>query len=103
MARIDRLLISLVNESGSDLHLSAGRPPFRRIHGALSPVPGEPVFTSEDVLDYLKEIMPAANIEQLTTEYDTDCAYEIKGVARFRVNGYRDMNGYCTRCASSRR
>jgi len=95
MARIDRLLISLVNESGSDLHLSAGRTPFRRIHGTLSPVPGEPVFTSEDILDNLKEIMPAANIEQLTTEYDTDCAYEIEGVARFRVNGYRDMNGYC--------
>jgi twitching motility protein PilT len=96
MARVDRLLVSLVNESGSDLHLSAGRPPYRRIHGTLTPVPGEPVLTSEEILDILKEIMPAANIEQLTTEYDTDCAYEIKGVARFRVNGYRDMNGYCS-------
>ena len=35
MPLIDRLLVSLVNEAGSDLHLSAGRPPFRRIHGTL--------------------------------------------------------------------
>ncbi|HOM59450.1 MAG TPA: PilT/PilU family type 4a pilus ATPase [Kiritimatiellia bacterium] len=94
MALIDRLLVSLVTESGSDLHLSAGRPPFRRIHGVLSPVPGEPVLTSETILNYLKEIMPEANIEQLITEYDTDCAYEISGLARFRVNGYLDMHGY---------
>ena len=37
-----------------------------------------------------------ANIEQLMAEYDTDCAYEISGVARFRVNGYCDMHGYGT-------
>ena len=96
MPLIDRLLVSLVNEAGSDLHLSAGRPPFRRIHGTLLPVPGEPALTSEKILDYLKEIMPAANIEQLMAEYDTDCAYEINGVARFRVNGYCDMHGYGT-------
>ncbi len=96
MAAIDRYLVSLVAESGSDLHLSAGRPPFRRIHGALSPVPGEPVLTSENVLDMLKEIMHEANVEQLMAEYDTDCAYEIPGVARFRVNGFCDMHGYGT-------
>ncbi|HPB09916.1 MAG TPA: type IV pilus twitching motility protein PilT [Kiritimatiellia bacterium] len=96
MPLIDRLLVSLVAESGSDLHLSAGRPPFRRIHGTLMPVPGEPVLTSENVLDYLKEILPEANIEQLMAEYDTDCAYEITGVARFRVNGFCDMRGYGT-------
>lgn len=96
MPLIDRLLVSLVNESGSDLHLSAGRPPFRRIHGTLLPVPGEPALSSENILDYLKEIMPAANIEQLMAEHDTDCAYEISGVARFRVNGCCDMHGYGT-------
>jgi twitching motility protein PilT len=96
MPTIDRFLIPLVSGDGSDLHLSSGRPPYVRIHGALQPIPGEPALTSENVLDLLKEILPDANIEQLLAEYDTDCAYEIPGVARFRVNGFCDMHGYGT-------
>ncbi len=96
MATIDRFLIPLVSSMGSDLHLSAGRPPYMRVHGTLAPVPGEPSFSSEQIFALLKEIMPKGNIEQLENEWDTDCAYEIPGTARFRVNGFRDMNGYGT-------
>ncbi|HPC48750.1 MAG TPA: PilT/PilU family type 4a pilus ATPase [Kiritimatiellia bacterium] len=94
MATLDRFLIPLVTKSGSDLHLSAGRPPVMRIHGTLAPVPDEPVLTSMQILELLREIMPTQNIEELEREWDTDCAYEIPGTARFRVNGFRDMNGY---------
>jgi len=94
MAQIDRYLIELVRASGSDLHLYAGRTPFVRVHGVISPIAEEPVLASEDIFQLVKEIMPEANINQLTRDWDTDCAYEIPGVARFRVNGFRDMNGY---------
>ncbi len=94
MPTLDRFLIPLVTESGSDLHLSAGRPPFMRIHGTLAPVPGEPLLTSMRILELLREIMPTQNIEELEREWDTDCAYEIPGTARFRVNGFRDMHGF---------
>ncbi len=96
MAAIDRFLIPLVAGEGSDLHLYSGRTPYMRIHGVISPVAGEPALSSEDILALIKEIMPEENIEQLTTEWDTDCAYEIHGTARFRVNGFRDMSGYGT-------
>ena len=96
MATIDRFLIPLVSSMGSDLHLSAGRPPYMRVHGILSPVPGEPAFSSEQIFALIKEILPKENIEQLENEWDTDCAYEIPGTARFRVNGFRDMHGYGT-------
>jgi len=96
MAAIDRFLIPLVSAEGSDLHLFAGRVPYIRVHGTLSPIEGEPSLSSQQVLDFMKEIMPEPNIEQLLTEFDTDCAYEIVGVARFRVNGFCDMNGYGT-------
>jgi len=96
MAAIDRFLIPLVSSSGSDLHLYAGRVPAIRVHGALMPVDDEAAFSSDQVFAYVKEIMPEENIEQLEREWDTDCAYEIPGVARFRVNGFRDMNGYGT-------
>jgi twitching motility protein PilT len=94
MAAIDRYLTMLVGASGSDLHLYAGRTPYVRIHGVLSPIANEPVLASDDVLEFVKEIMPEENINQLQHEWDTDCAYEIPGLARFRVNGFRDMSGY---------
>ncbi len=94
MAAIDRLLRPLVAGEGSDLHLYAGRPPYMRIHGVISPVAGEPSLASDDVFELIKEIMPEENIAQLESEWDTDCAYEIRGTARFRVNGFRDMSGY---------
>ncbi len=96
MANIDRLLLPLVKRRGSDLHLSAGRQPVARVFGILVPIPGEPEMTSNDILEMLKEILPDRNMEQLLAEYDTDCAYEINGVGRFRVNAFRDMNGYGT-------
>ena len=94
MAAIDRYLTTLVNASGSDLHLYSGRTPYVRIHGTISPIAGEPTLASDDVFALVKEIMPEDNISQLTHEWDTDCAYEIPGLARFRVNGFRDMSGF---------
>jgi twitching motility protein PilT len=94
MASIDHFLYTLVNASGSDLHLYAGRVPYVRVHGTLSPITEEPTLSSEDILTLLKEITPAENYTQLTQDWDTDCAYEITGLARFRVNGFRDMSGF---------
>ena len=94
MAIIDRYLKALVTGFGSDLHMSAGRPPYVRIHGTICPIDGEPPFSSDDILNLLSEIVPKRNYEELLQELDTDCAYEIPGVARFRVNGFKDMRGF---------
>jgi twitching motility protein PilT len=94
MAALDRFLQQLVADGGSDLHLSSTRPPYRRINGVLSPIADIPPLSSQQVLGLVREIMPEANVRQLETEWDTDCAYEIPGVARFRVNGFHDMCGY---------
>ena len=94
--QIDRFLRLLIETHGSDLHISAGRVPQMRIHGAITPIEGEPVWESDRVLGLLKEIMPERNIKELVEEWDTDCAYQIPGLARFRVNGFRDMNGFGT-------
>jgi len=96
MAAIDRFLIPLVAGEGSDLHLYAGRTPYMRIHGVISPVADEPALSSDDVFKLVEEIIPEENLEQLSNEWDTDCAYDIKGTARFRVNCFRDMSGFGT-------
>jgi twitching motility protein PilT len=96
MAGIDRLLVKLVSMSGSDLHLYANRVPLIRVHGIIQALENEPVVSSDQVLGLLKDIFPPKNFEELSQTKDTDCAYSIEGLARFRVNGFRDMNGYGT-------
>ncbi|MFT6794788.1 MAG: twitching motility protein PilT, partial [Rubritalea sp.] len=40
---IDRLFKILIEQGGSDLHLTEGYPPKMRIHGGVSAIEGEPV------------------------------------------------------------
>jgi len=93
MATIDRFLRILLAGSGSDLHLTAGKPPYLRLHGTLAPIEGEPILESADIERIVKEIIPPKNYTDLIDKWDTDSAYELPGEARFRVNCFKDMNG----------
>ncbi|MDA3923578.1 MAG: type IV pilus twitching motility protein PilT [Kiritimatiellae bacterium] len=95
MAKIDRYLEYIVENHGSDVHLYSNQPAYVRIHGALSPMETVPL-KSDDILEMLKEVIPHKNYNELLEEWDTDCAYEIAGLARFRVNGFKDRHGYGT-------
>ena len=56
MAEIDRLFQYLVSSGGSDLHLAQGQPPKVRVHGAVTPIEGEPVLEGEMIMKLLGEI-----------------------------------------------
>lgn len=91
---LDKLLAKLVALGGSDLHLSSGMVPMMRLHGDMVPLPGvDLVLTSEHVLLMCDEIAPAKNRQEFRETNDTDFAYEIPGLARFRVNMFRDRRG----------
>lgn len=91
---LDKLLLTLVSTGGSDLHLSAGVKPMMRLSGEMTPVPGvDLVLTSEHILLMCDEIAPAYNRREFREANDTDFAYELPGVARFRVNMFRDRRG----------
>lgn len=91
---LDKLLATLVELGGSDLHLSSGVVPMMRLHGDMVPLPGvNLVLTSEHILLMCDEIAPAKNRQEFRETNDTDFAYEIPGLARFRVNVFRDRRG----------
>jgi twitching motility protein PilT len=93
---IDRLLKFMNVKGASDLHLSTGRVPMMRLHGEIKPVSPElPVLTAESMRVMLFSIMPPHCRQQYTEKNDTDFAYEIPGVARFRVNCFVDRRGPC--------
>jgi len=90
---MDKLLRLLVERSGSDLHLRCGEPPIIRLHGEMSRLEGFPVITNDDLEAMLYTIMPDRNRKEFRETHDTDYAYEIEGVARFRANASRERKG----------
>ncbi|MBI4916472.1 MAG: type IV pilus twitching motility protein PilT [Acidobacteria bacterium] len=91
---MDRLLRRLVEVGGSDLHLASTRAPMIRLHGEMQPFPDATVsLSSEHILLMCEEVAPAQNRREFREENDTDFAYEIPQIARFRVNVFRDRHG----------
>jgi twitching motility protein PilT len=90
---IDRLFQRLVSERASDLHMSSNEAPMIRKDGDMMRLPGEAVLSTEQLFALLDPIIPASNRAQFEQENDTDFAYAIEGLARFRANLFRDRHG----------
>ncbi|WP_411826584.1 type IV pilus twitching motility protein PilT [Luteolibacter sp. AS25] len=93
MAEIDRLFTILVESGGSDLHLSEGQPPKLRVHGAVSPIEGEPILEGEAFHNLLREICDPKAFETYLDNGDLDFAYEMNEESRFRCNYLQQQNG----------
>ena len=102
--KIDELLKFAVREGASDIHFVAGCEPLIRIDGNL--VRLEKFNMREDKKEMeaiILNMMTADEQEQFKQEKELDISYEIKDVARFRVNYYyeRDTVGMAARIISS--
>src|SRR5438552_13128920 len=86
------LLRALVQSKSSDLHLRVGEPPLFRTHGEMTRQTAAPL-TIEQVELMLLAIMPDRIRAEWKETGDSDFAYEIAGLARFRVNAARDRKG----------
>ena len=90
---MEALLRMLVEAGGSDLHMRVGEPPILRNNGEMARVEGQPKLDPATVETLLRSIMPERNLKEFDKTNDTDFAYEITGVARFRANVLRDRKG----------
>ena len=92
---IDRLFKAMCAVGASDLHLSVGAPPLVRKDGRLEPLGGAdlPALTAEMITALLDPITPERNKKEFTDHHDTDFAYEVPGLARFRANAFWDRKG----------
>jgi twitching motility protein PilT len=95
--KLAKMLKTLVQSASSDLHLRVGEPPLFRTHGEIQRQTGESLSASALELLVLS-IMPERNRDQWKETGDTDFAYEIPGLARFRVNAARDRKGPVAVC-----
>jgi len=89
---LGELLKKLVQSASSDLHLRVGEPPVFRTHGEMKRQATPPLSTEQLEL-MLLAVMPERNRGEWKETGDSDFAYEIGGLARFRVNAARDRKG----------
>ncbi len=85
---IDGLLISLMRRNASDLHLTAGVPPFIRVNGKLFKL-SKPVLKPEETQSIAKQLLGKKDLEQLDNKGEVDFSYIIPDIGFFRVNIYQ--------------
>ncbi len=88
---LDDLLKLLVKHEGSDLHLRAHEPPVFRVHGDLRRT-NFPPLEPEHIKDIVYGIMGPERIARFEKNLECDLAYAIRGLARFRVNVFKQQN-----------
>ncbi len=86
---LDDLILTVVRENGSDLHITAGRYPAIRVTGQLIFLVKHSVYTAKDVIGILSELLEnKKKLENFTETQELDFSYDFKGEARLRGNAY---------------
>jgi twitching motility protein PilT len=83
----------MIARGASDLHLSADNHPVVRVHGEIQTMHERPRLGSRDVFALVQPIMSERARQDFETLRDADCAYEVPGLARFRLNVFEDRKG----------
>jgi twitching motility protein PilT len=92
--RVDRFLQLMVERGASDLHFSVSRPPMFRLNGEIEPLRYRTI-SNEDYVAMIQGIVPEpAYWQRFLANGDLDFAYEIPGLARFRVNLFMQEHGF---------
>jgi twitching motility protein PilT len=92
MAKIDAFFKLMHEQGASDLHLVSGLKPALRIRGDIERVNYD-VLEEDSLRSMLYEITPEEKAKVFEETGDVDFGYEIKGLARYRVNFYMHRGG----------
>jgi twitching motility protein PilT len=92
MANLDRYLRFAAQSGASDLHLSLGREPTLRLHGALRKF-NQPALTPSQNEALLVDVLTEAQKRLLQERKSLDFCYDLAGVGRFRASIFRQRLG----------
>jgi len=99
MFDIDAALRYLIQAEGSDLHLKVPAAPTARVHGHLSALEGEEPLKPPDTERVLRYMLTdPSKLDEFDREGEVDFAYSIEGLARFRVNAFRQRGSISLVC-----
>lgn len=84
----EELVLAVIHENGSDLHLGSGRVPAIRVSGELIFLFKRPILTQEDMLGFLGAMLEKTKIDKFKEEQEADFSYDFRGEARLRCNAF---------------
>jgi twitching motility protein PilT len=99
MFDVQAALRELVNRHGSDLHLKVDAPPLYRIDGILTHDERSGALSSEDTEHALHDLLhDPVKLQEFTEEHEVDFSFEIVGLARYRINAFRQRGVISLAC-----
>jgi twitching motility protein PilT len=99
MFDVKQALGELVERNGSDLHLKVGSGPLYRVHGELAVDESIGPLTAEDTEAALTQLLDdEAKLDEFAKEHEVDFSFEIPGVARYRINAFRQRGVVSMAC-----
>jgi twitching motility protein PilT len=94
VVNLSQILSFAAEKGASDIHFQVGAPPLLRHHGELFPLK-HPPLTEEDTLLIGRTLAKYEDNEKFKKEIkDYDGSFALAGVARFRVNVFRQNGRY---------
>lgn len=93
IGNVDDLFRMMDEMEASDLHLSSNVRPMMRVQGIMITLNEYARNKNEELKKVLFSITPKRNQEEWEATHDTDFAYEVPGLARFRCNLFADRHG----------
>lgn len=90
--KLDELLTFSFKQGASDLHISAGLPPMIRVDGDVRRI-NVPALSDEQTRDLIYTSMNDDQIRNFEEAWEADFSMAIKGIARFRVNVFKQDRG----------
>jgi twitching motility protein PilT len=99
MFDFEQALLRVIDVQGSDLHLKVPSRPLIRCQGKLEPIPDSEALTPE-ATEYTLRVMlqDPAKLKEFDEESEVDFSYAIPGLARFRVNAFRQRGSISLVC-----
>jgi twitching motility protein PilT len=99
MFDVQSALRELVARHGSDLHLKVDSAPLYRVHGILAADEAAEVLTAEDTERVLHDLLhDPTKLQEFSEENEVDFSFEISGVARYRINAFRQRGVISLAC-----
>ncbi len=89
----------LVEKGGSDLHIKVDSRPLYRVHGELTVDESADALSPEDTEGAMRTLLTdEGKLEEFSQENEVDFSYEISGVARYRINAFRQRGVISMAC-----
>jgi twitching motility protein PilT len=91
---LPQLLKALIDQKGSDLHISPDSPPRLRIDGALLPI-DVPALTPPECAQLCYSVLTEEQRKEFEENQEIDLAFPVKNLARFRANIFTQKGSVC--------